>query len=107
MEAAADRAKVILIGSPPGTATIGLQVELLRRELSIIGIYETRLTEPHPYWPWTRQRNRRACLRLMASGQLDLAPLVTHVVPYTGAQAMFETMLRGGDDWLGVVFAWD
>ena len=36
----------------------------------IIGIYETRLTEPHPYWPWTRQRNRRAWSRLTLSGQL-------------------------------------
>lgn len=108
MEVAAERGTVVLSGSPPGTATIGLQAELLRRELTILGNYESGLTAPHPYWPWTRQRNRRACLRLMASGQLQLQHLVTHVVPYTGAQRMFELMLDGpGGDWLGVVFSWD
>lgn len=107
MEAAADRGVIILSGSAPGKAEIGLQVELLRRELSIIGNYETHMTMPHPYWPWTRQRNRRACLRMLKSGDLRLDNLVTHVRPYTEAQAMFELMARGGDDWMGVVFTWD
>lgn len=107
MEAAADRGKVVLTGSAPGTAEIGLQVELLRHELTIIGIYETGLTAPHPYWPWTRQRNRRACLRLMKSGQLRVDNLISHVVPYTQAQQMYEMMARGGEDWMGIVLKWD
>ncbi len=107
MEAAAERAVIILSGSAPGTAEIGLQVELLRRELSIIGNYEAGLTVPHAYWPWTRQRNRRACLRLLQAGELRLDHLISHVVPATEAQAMFEHMARGGDDWLGVVFTWE
>ena len=50
MEAAGQRAKVILVGSPPGTVDIGLQVELLRRELDIRGTYEQGLeNNPHPY----------------------------------------------------------
>jgi 2-desacetyl-2-hydroxyethyl bacteriochlorophyllide A dehydrogenase len=107
LAAAADRGKVVLTGSAPGTAAIGLQVELLRHELSIIGVYETGLTAPHPYWPWTRQRNRQACLRLLAAGQLRLDQLITHVVPYTEAQAIVELLLGGGGEWLGVVFRWD
>lgn len=107
MEVAADRGTIVLSGSPPGTATISLQVELLRRELTIIGNYEAGLIQPHPYWPWTRQRNRRACLRLLASGQLQLQHLLTHIVPYTEAQRMIDMMLAGGGDWLGVVFTWD
>src|SRR5439155_24732935 len=50
MEVAADRGTIVLSGSPPGTATIGLQVELLRHELTLVGNYESGLTEPHPYW---------------------------------------------------------
>ncbi len=107
LEAAAERGTIVLTGSAPGTAQIRLQEELLRRELNIIGIYESRMSEPHPYWPWTRERNRRACLRLMSTGELRLDHLITHVVPYTDAQAIFELMVRGGDDWLGVVFKWD
>lgn len=107
MEAAANRGKVILAGSAPGIAEIGLQVELLRHELTIIGAYETKLTQPHPYWPWNLYRNRRACLRLLKSGELRLDHLISHVVPYTRAQEMYAMMARGGDDWLGIAFKWD
>lgn len=106
LAACADRGRVVLTGSAPGTATIGLQEDLLRREITITGIYETRLDEAHPYWPWTRARNRRACLRLMAEERLQVDGLITHVVPVGQTQAMFETMLRGTDDWLGVVVDW-
>jgi threonine dehydrogenase-like Zn-dependent dehydrogenase len=107
MEAAAERGKVVLTASAPGTAEIGLQVELLRHELTILGVYEIGIDQPHGYWPWTRARNRRACLRLLAAGELRLDHLVTHVVPSTKAEEMFRMMARGGDDWLGIVFTWD
>jgi len=106
MEAAAERGKVILTGSAPGTAEIGLQVELMRRELSIIGNYEIGIDKPHGYWRWTRSRNRLACLRLLTSGEMSFDHLISHVVPYTEAQGMFEIMRNGGDDWLGVAFDW-
>ena len=43
--------------------------------------------------PWRRE-TRQACLRLMSEGQLRLDHLITHVVPYSDAQAIFEMMLR-------------
>jgi 2-desacetyl-2-hydroxyethyl bacteriochlorophyllide A dehydrogenase len=107
LELAADRGKVILTGSAPGTAAIGLQVELLRRELTILGVYEHGLEQAHGYWPWTRSRNRRACLRLLAAGLLRLDHLISHVVPYAEAEAMVRMMARGGEDWMGVVYAWE
>lgn len=107
MEAAAERGKVVLTASAPGTAEIGLQVELLRRELTILGVYEIGIDQPHGYWPWTRARNRRACLRLLATGELRLDHLVSHVVPPTEAEAMVRLMAGGGDDWMGIVFTWD
>jgi L-iditol 2-dehydrogenase len=106
MECAADRGSVVLTGSPPGTATIRLKEELLRKELTLTGTYESGLNTSHVYWRWTRQRNRRACLRLMASGQLDLSHLLTHVVPASEAGATYEMILRGGTGWLGIAFKW-
>jgi len=106
MEAAAERGKVVLTASAPGIAQIGLQIELLRHELTIIGVYEIGIDQPHGYWPWTRSRNRRACLRLLSIGALRFDHLISHVVPYTEAEAMFRMMARGGDDWMGLVFAW-
>jgi len=106
-ESSADRGKIILTGSAPGTAQIGLQSELLRRELTLIGNYEAGMNQSHPYWHWTRHRNRMACLRLMSAGALQVDGLITHVVPHGDAQEIFEMMLRGSDNWLGVVFKWD
>jgi threonine dehydrogenase-like Zn-dependent dehydrogenase len=107
MEVAAERGKIVLTGSAPGKAEIGLQVELLRHELTILGVYEIGIDQPHGYWPWSRPRNRRACLRLLASGQLCLDHLISHIVPPTEAETMLRMMSRGGDDWMGIVFNWD
>ena len=107
LRAAAPRGKVVLTGSAPGTAEIGLQAELLRRELSILGVYETGLSAPHAYWPWTRQRNRAACYRLIASGQLAVDPLISHVVPPARAQDMYAMIAAGGDSWMSVIFTWE
>ncbi|HND62732.1 MAG TPA: zinc-binding alcohol dehydrogenase [Opitutaceae bacterium] len=106
LECAADRGSVVLTGSPPGTATIRLKEELLRKELRVIGTYESGLTEPHVYWRWTRARNRRACLRLMAEGRLRLDHLLTHVRPAADAPGIYDQILRGSEGWLGVVFTW-
>ena len=107
MECAADRGTVVLTGSPPGTATIRLKEELLRKELKLTGTYESGMTHPHAYWRWTRQRNRRAYLRLLASGQLQLGHLLTHVVPAAEAPATYDMVLHGSTGWLGIVFKWD
>jgi threonine dehydrogenase-like Zn-dependent dehydrogenase len=106
MECAADRGTVVLTGSPPGNATIRLKEELLRKELVVTGTYESGLNEGHVYWRWTRQRNRRACLRLMAAGALDLRHLLTHVMPAEEAPAMYERMLRDSNGYVGVAFTW-
>jgi threonine dehydrogenase-like Zn-dependent dehydrogenase len=107
MEMASDRGKIILTASPPGTATIGLQVELLRRELAVLGVYEAGIDEPHGYWPWSRARNRRACLRLLATGQLRLDHLISHVLPASEAEQMRRMMHDGATPWMGVVLDWD
>ncbi len=106
MECAADRGSVVLTGSPPGTANIRLKEELLRKELRITGTYETGMNQPHPYWPWSRSRNRRACLRLMAEGSLRVEPLLTHVLPAEKAPEMYQTMLKDSRGWLGIVYRW-
>lgn len=106
MECAADRGTVVLTGSPPGTATIRLKEELLRKELVLTGTYESGLSQPHAYWRWTRQRNRRSCLRLMSTGQLQLNHLITHRVPANQGPAMYEMLLRENKGWLGIVFEW-
>ena len=105
-EAAGQRAKVIMVGSAPGTAEIGLQVELLRRELQILGAYELELDVPHVYWPWTPQRDRAVVLRRIADRSLAVDHLISHRVPYTLAPALYERIADGGEGWLGIILTW-
>lgn len=106
LEMAAKRGKVSLVASIPGRAEIGLQVELLRRELSIIGTYEADMDSPSVYWPWSRDRNRRACMRLLGSGELRFGHLITHRVRPGSVESMFAAMHDPATDWMGVVIDW-
>ena len=107
MECAADRGTVVLTGSPPGTATVRLKEELLRKELTLSGTYEAGLNQAHAYWPWNRARNRRAFLRLLAERGLQLDHLLTHVEPAERAPDIYPLVLGGSTGWLGIVFKWE
>jgi len=105
---AADRGKVMLTGSPSGAASIPLRADLLRKELTILGTYESHMNVAHPYWPWTRDRNRDTYLRLVADRQLHLDHLITHVIPAAAAPAIYQQLLESSSasEHLGVVFDW-
>lgn len=108
MQAAGDRGKVMLLGSPPGTVELGLQVELLRHELDIRGVYGEGLEDnPHPRFPWTRRRNRRAIMRLVAEGRLRVDHLISHVVEPEEAAQLYQNVLAGTSGWMSILFDWD
>ena len=106
-EAAGQRATVVMVGSAPGTAEIGLQVELLRRELQILGAYELELEVPHVYWPWTPQRDREVVLRRIANQTLAVDHLISHRIPYTQAPEIYARAATGGEGWLGIILTWN
>ena len=103
---AADRGRVMLTGSPSGSASVPLRADLLRKELTVLGTYESAMHVAHPYWRWTRDRNRQTYLRLLADRQLHLAHLITHVIPAFDAPAIYQQLLASSSEYLGVVFDW-
>jgi threonine dehydrogenase-like Zn-dependent dehydrogenase len=106
LKAAADRGRIVLVGATGGQVTIESH-ELLRRELKVMGSYETGMSEPHPYWPWSRPRNHYVIWDLIRRGALQVQPLISHLVPYPQAPELYEKMAQGGEGWLGVLFRWD
>jgi threonine dehydrogenase-like Zn-dependent dehydrogenase len=110
-EAAADRGRIVLGGTPSAwpergpKATVGVD-QFLRREVSIVGSYQTGMTRPHPYWPWSRARNRAVVLDLIARGALQTRPLVSHVVPFSQAPDMYDLMHQGTEGWMVINFTW-
>ena len=79
----------------------------MRRELSIIGNYEVGIDTPIAYWPWSRTRNRQTVIRLVASGQMSIDPLVSHVYPAHEARELRLMMAGGKEPWMGVAMNWD
>jgi threonine dehydrogenase-like Zn-dependent dehydrogenase len=111
LKAAGDRGRIVVAGAtaawPDPGPTVPLSLDaLLRREISVIGSYETGFGVSHPYWPWARSRNRAIVIDLIRRGELDVRPLVTHVVPYIEAPAAYDMLAAGGEGWLSVAFTW-
>ena len=111
LQAAADRGRIVIAGAtaawpdPGPTVPLSLDV-LLRHEISVVGSYETGLAASHPYWPWSRARNHAMVIDLIRRGELDVRPLISHVVPYRDAPAIYDMLAAGGEGWLSVAFTW-
>jgi len=108
MRAAAAGGTISMTGSPPGTVAIGLQVELLRKELSIIGTYQSMYPrEPYHMFQWTRAANRQYILDSIARGEFRVDRLISHREPYTKAADLYDLIKRGPAGWLSIILQWD
>jgi threonine dehydrogenase-like Zn-dependent dehydrogenase len=111
LQAAGDRGRIVIAGAtaawpdPGPTVPLSLDV-LLRREISVVGSYETGVAASHPYWPWSRARNHATVIDLIRRGELDVRPLISHVVAYRDAPAIYDMLAAGGEGWLSVAFTW-
>lgn len=105
------RGRIVLVG------VVGLElnrVDFYEKELSFQvscsygpGRYEPTYEEQGVDYPigfvrWTEQRNFEAVLDMMASGQLDVKPLITHRFAFEDAEKAYET-LTAERDALGIV----
>jgi predicted dehydrogenase/threonine dehydrogenase-like Zn-dependent dehydrogenase len=60
---------------------------------------------PFGFVRWTEQRNFEAVLDLMAGGQLDVAPLISHRIPLAEAQRAYQ-LLTDDPQALGIVLTY-
>ena len=108
MKAAADRGKVVVVGYPSDTVEIGLRDEFLDKELQVRASFQARgLGSPHPYWPWTRERNHSAFIRMVATGDLKVDHLISHVAKPEEADELYQKILAGPKGWMGIFFDWE
>ncbi len=67
-------------------------------------VYEEQgIDYPIGYVRWTEQRNMQAYLDLLASGRLNIEPLITHEFPLDQAKAAYDTILARKEHVVGVV----
>ena len=79
---------VVLLGNPAADVTLpaSLISQLMRREVSLLGTWNSDYSVSGNDDDW------RTVLQAMASGKLDIAPLVTHKVPLTDSTEALHMM---------------
>jgi predicted dehydrogenase/threonine dehydrogenase-like Zn-dependent dehydrogenase len=108
------RGRIVLVGVTGLTLS---RADFYEKELSFQvscsygpGRYDPQYEEQGYDYPfglvrWTEQRNLEAVLELMASGALDLEPLISHRFPIAQAQAAYAQLADGGDA-LGILLTY-
>jgi predicted dehydrogenase/threonine dehydrogenase-like Zn-dependent dehydrogenase len=97
-----DRGRVVVVGAVP-LELPWLAMYLKETELRLSraygpGSYDTLYEKsnqdyPLPYVRWTENRNMEEFLRLAGTGQVKLAPLITHRYPLEKASDAYQTIL--------------
>ncbi len=79
-----------------------------QKELTLVGCHQPKCpTTATPAWPWTQQHNRRQVLKMIERGELDVARLTSHRMPYTEAGEAYRLLRHERDQALGVLLTWD
>lgn len=112
---ARDRARIVAVGD------VGLNIPrrvYYQKELNLIvarsygpGRYDPSYEEaghdyPIGYIRWTEGRNLASFLQLVASGRLDVAPLITHRIPVDQAPDAYQLILGRREASLGVLLTY-
>ena len=103
--------QVILLGTPraPYETNCTLMLDMAhRRGISITGALEWTIPllksqSPGP----TTESNAELILRLIESGQLNVAPLLSHVIAPEELDSAYQGLLHRKDEYLGVVVDWE
>jgi predicted dehydrogenase/threonine dehydrogenase-like Zn-dependent dehydrogenase len=111
-----DRGRIVIVGA------VGLNfpwLEMYKKEIQVFmsraygpgsydADYELRGRDyPLPYVRWTENRNMEEFLRLVARGQVQLDPLVTHTFPLESAPQAYQAIMSADSRSLAVLLKYD
>ncbi|MCZ6678639.1 MAG: zinc-binding alcohol dehydrogenase [Candidatus Poribacteria bacterium] len=97
---AAQMGKVVLLGSPRGSAEIDLYFDLHRTGVSLIGAHGSRQADATQYGD---PDPNALMLEFIADGRLQVAPLLTHTLPVSAADRAYRGLLDEKENYLGVL----
>lgn len=104
----ARQGRVVLLGCTRiSNDSIDFYTDVHKPGISIIGAHNF-VRPDYDSYPgyWTRQDDYRTLLRLMASGRLEVAPMISEVVAPEKAPQVYKRLVEQEDAPLGVVFDW-
>jgi L-iditol 2-dehydrogenase len=93
--------RLLWLGNPSGEVELAQKEisSLLRRELRLVGTWNSSIVGPHSDW--------EVVLGMMARGELETAPLVTHRFPVSAAPEAFARMREGKEFFHKVLFVFE
>jgi predicted dehydrogenase/threonine dehydrogenase-like Zn-dependent dehydrogenase len=112
LEICRDRGRIVVVGAVelefPWNDMYLKEIQLLMARAYGPGSYDASYERqgrdyPLPYVRWTENRNMEEVLRLMATGRLKVAPLITHRFPLDEGSRAYETILNPASGSLGVI----
>jgi 2-desacetyl-2-hydroxyethyl bacteriochlorophyllide A dehydrogenase len=108
MSCATDGGRVVVLGSPRGTAPdVDFYRDLHRRSLRVIGAHDSGVgPQPRERFVWTNQRMVPAVVEWVRRGKLPVADLITHHAAPAELPAMYQGLLNEKEQYLGVVLDW-
>ena len=103
-----EQGRLVLIGASRGAGTfINFHDVCTRWSRTIVGAhYFSHPQNDDPGLPWTPLRHARLFFQLIASGELDLASMVTHRFPHERAADAYELLRTRRDEAMGVLLEW-
>lgn len=99
--------RAVILSSPRGPSTFDFHDLCNAPSYTIIGAHNSS----HPPenvndLPWNQKRHRILFLDLIAGGDLDIEPLISHRIPYTEAPEAYQMLLEDRSKAMGVVLNW-
>ena len=104
IDSAAYAGKVVLVGATRGILEMRLR-NLLVREIDVRGSHSIDDYE-HKYYPWSTSGDRDTIMRMIASGELGVDHLITHVERPEEADRLFKMIVSSPKGWMAVFFDW-
>ena len=104
IDSAAYAGKVVLVGATRGILEMRLR-NLLVREIDVRGSHFVD-DYSHKYYPWTTGGDRDTIMRMIASGELSVDHLITHVEQPEAADEIFKMIVASPKGWMAVFFDW-
>lgn len=113
LEVCRDRGRMVVVGavemSFPWERMYLKEIQLFMSRAYGPGSYDARYERQNEDYPisyvrWTENRNMEAFLRLIASGHVNVEPLITHVFPLTDAAQAYETVMDRESGSLAALF---
>jgi L-iditol 2-dehydrogenase len=99
--------RMVALGSPRGSVEMDFLSDIHLREVSILGAHQPKTPDQdHIYYRWSKDRDRKLVMKLIASGKLPVEDLITHVAKPEACQEIYTMLAESPRGVLGVVFEW-